>query len=135
MTTFPRPDRSKFKPNRVKTDLNDTLDIGWAEGVMSDGRPWRAEAWCQDQVTFLTFFFSSAGLENAADPDLAALLTREGLLRFVDDEGGVKGIRRPDDVGQDVWEVGVLIGDEDVYVESSPALQPYPKGMAELQGR
>jgi hypothetical protein len=124
---YPKPDRSRFVPNRVKTEANDTLDIGWAEGIMRDGRPWRAEAWCQDQVTFLTFFFSSLGLGRATDADLAARLTAEDLVTFVDEDGQVEGRRAKDDAGQRVWEVVVVVGDDDeLYVSSSPKLRPYP---------
>jgi hypothetical protein len=124
---YPKPDRSRFTPNRVKTEANDTLDIGWAEGVMGDGRPWRAEAWCQDQVTFLTFFFSSLGLEQATDADLTALLKAENLVTFVDEDGDAGGRLVRDDAGQEVWEVGVVVGDDELYVSSSPKLRPYPK--------
>jgi hypothetical protein len=136
MSAYSKPDRSHFTPNRVKTDANDTLDIGWAEGVMRDGRPWRAEAWCQDQVTFLTFFFSSLGLEQATDAVLTALLKAEDLVRFTSDEGesytGGRLIR--DDGGQEVWEVVVVVGDDDLYVSSSPALRPYPQAATATGG-
>ena len=126
MSAYPKPDRSRFTPNRIKTETNDTLDIGWAEGVMRDGRPWRAEAWCQDQVTFLTFFFSSLSLEKATDDDLTVLLKDEGLVRFVDESGDAGGRLVRDDAGQDIWEVVVVVGDDDeLYVDSSPKLRPY----------
>lgn len=129
MITYPKPDRSRFTPNRVKTEANDTLDIGWAEGVMRDGRPWRAESWCQDQVTFLTFFFSALGLEQATNADLTALLKAEDLVRYTGDEGEsyTGGRLIMDDAGQDIWEVVVVIGDDELYVSSSPKLRPYPK--------
>lgn len=127
MIAYPKPDRSRFTPNRVKTEANDTLDIGWAEGVMRDGRPWRAEAWCQDQVTFLTFFFSSRGLEQATDADLTALLKAEDLVTFVDESGAAEGRLTQDDAGQDIWEVVVVVGDDELYVSASPKLRPYPK--------
>jgi len=127
MSTYPKPDRTRFTPNRVKTDADDTLDIGWAEGVMRDGRPWRAEAWCQDQVTFLTFFFSSLGIEKATNDDLTTLLEVEGLVRFVGEEKYVEGRLTRDDAAHDIWKVVVVVGDDELYVSSSPALRPYPQ--------
>ena len=126
---YPKPDRSRSTPNRVKTEANDTLDIGWAEGMMRDGRPWRAEAWCQDQVTCLNFYFSSRGLENATDDDLAALLSDEALVRFRDEERFAEGRLMKDDSGRDIWEVTVALGDDEAtYVDASFPLAPYPKG-------
>ena len=127
MSAYPKPDRTRLTPNRVKTDANDTLDIGWAEGVMQDGRPWRAEAWCQDQVTFLTFFFSSLGIEKATNDRLTTLLEVEGLVRFVGEEKYVEGRLTRDDAGHDIWEVVVVVGDDELYVDASPALRPYPQ--------
>lgn len=40
---YPKPNRSDFKPNLKRTHKNDVLDIGWNEGVLSDGRPYRRE--------------------------------------------------------------------------------------------
>jgi len=36
---YPRVNRAHFKPNFVKKDRDDQIDLGWAEGVFSDGRP------------------------------------------------------------------------------------------------
>jgi hypothetical protein len=53
---FPIPDRSK-QPVRAEKDEDGVVDIGWCDGVLSDGRPFRAEMWAQDQVSCLTIFF------------------------------------------------------------------------------
>lgn len=36
---YPKVDRSNFILNQDKTLGNDTLDIGWSEGTLSDDRP------------------------------------------------------------------------------------------------
>lgn len=41
---YPAPYRSSHTPNFVKTPENDVLDLCWAEGVLSDGRPFRPSA-------------------------------------------------------------------------------------------
>jgi hypothetical protein len=74
ITTYAKPDRSKQPYNHRKTADNETLDIGWYEGVLADGRPYRAECWAQDQVTCLTFFFSTQGIEKATDDKVACKL-------------------------------------------------------------
>ncbi len=62
---FPVADRGGQTVSTVK-DADGVLDLGWCEGVLSDGRPrLRAElAWAQDQISMLTFFFSVLGLEG-----------------------------------------------------------------------
>ncbi len=59
---LPIPDRTKQAIRSTK-DQDGVIDIGWCDGVLSDGRAFRAEMWAQDQVSMLTFFFSSIGLE------------------------------------------------------------------------
>lgn len=44
---FDTPDRSDLVPNFRPTDENDVVDVGWCNGVLSDGRPYRAEYWEQ----------------------------------------------------------------------------------------
>ena len=61
---YAKPDRSNFTPNFRKTPENPDLDIGWAEGSLSDGRPYRLECWAADQITNITVFVSRLGLEH-----------------------------------------------------------------------
>lgn len=96
--TYAKPDRSKQVRNFTKTTDNDAIDIGHCEGTLSDGRPYAAELWAQDQVTALTIFFSRDGLD-LDDESGAELVEREGFARlgpkrgycavrpFVDDGG------------------------------------------------
>jgi hypothetical protein len=122
---YPKPDRSNYVPNEEPRPV----DIGWNEGVLSDGRPYRVECWAEDGITSLSFFFSTLGLENCNNQQFAALLEREGLLTF----GGEKrycGARPMTDAsGNDMWSVNVVVGDEEeLYVTVSGPLRPYQKG-------
>ena len=54
----------------------------FADGHVSDGRPYRNETWCRDQATFLTFFISVDGLETADKEELLGLVVSEGRLIF-----------------------------------------------------
>jgi hypothetical protein len=47
--TYPTPDRSKQIVQHSKGD-DGAVDIRWCDGVMSDGRAFRAEMWAQDGV-------------------------------------------------------------------------------------
>ncbi len=80
--THPKPDRSDQRPNFRKTEDHPAIDIGWNEGVLSDGRPYRAECWAEEQVTSLAVFFSAAGIKDLTNADALALLEREGLVTY-----------------------------------------------------
>jgi hypothetical protein len=123
---FPKPDRSDQRPNSVKTADNDVIDIGWDEGVFRDGRPYRVEAWCQDQVTSLTFFWSISDMPMATKEDLAKILVDEGLLRFTSEKHFVYGRQFVDPSRRRMWSVNVVVGDdEETYVRDSCRLKSY----------
>lgn len=125
---YPAPDRSNQRLNFGKTAEDDTLDIGWAEGTLSDGRPYRAECWCQDQVTMLTIFFSTLGLERATDADLEQLLVREKLVSFKVGNRFVRGARFVDPSSHELWSVNVVVGDdEDTFIADSVPLNVYAR--------
>jgi GTP diphosphokinase / guanosine-3',5'-bis(diphosphate) 3'-diphosphatase len=124
---YPLPNRTSFRPNRARTDEDSQLDIGWDEGIFSDGRPYRAEAWAEDGATFLTFFFSTEGLEYCDEAALRALLEGEGVLAFIRSDAVHIGAKRIiDDGGVEVWSATVVIGDEEgVFVEDRTNIKPY----------
>ena len=70
---FPVPDRSR-QPVRILKDENGMIDIGWCEGVLSDGRAFRAEMWAQDQVSSLTIFFKASTASKMTSTSTAPTL-------------------------------------------------------------
>jgi hypothetical protein len=110
---YPKPDRSKLVPNFVKTAENDVLDIGWAEGELSDGRPYRAEYWAQDQIGMVTFFFSVNGMEAHTDPMFQDLLVKEGLVEFPQAKVHLSARPLLDWSGNRMWSVNVVLDAED----------------------
>jgi hypothetical protein len=124
---FPRPDRSNQTPNFKKTDENPQLDIGWQEGVLNDSRPYRVEVWCEDQTSFVTYFFSVIGLEHETSDALVNMLEREGLLRFrLGAPRYTSATQIKDGRGQELWSVTVVVGTEDeTFVDETAALQRY----------
>ena len=82
---FNIPDRSGITRNTSRTEDSEDIDIGWADGTLSDGRPYRAECWATDQITVLTFFFSTAQIEAYTDAQFIQLLEDEGLIEFFGD--------------------------------------------------
>jgi len=123
---YPVPDRSNYVPNPSKSPENDQVDIGWNEGTLSDGRPFRMECWAQDQVTMLTIFMSARGIEDVDDAFFADLLEREGLVRFQPGRRYVSAARWHDVAGNDLWSVNVVVGDDEgVFVSDSLPLRKY----------
>jgi hypothetical protein len=135
-TEFPSVDRSGFKPNFTKNGSQDHIDIGFGEGRCSDGRPFRVEAWASMQISFITCYFSAVGIENYSNSDLKEYLTSEHVIEFKDEEFALSGFRginvdgrkRLDASSNEMWEVTVIVGDEDcTYIDRSPRLQTYKR--------
>ena len=100
---YPDPDRSQFAPNQHRDDpFLPESDIGFVTDVLTDGRPYRLVSWYQDGYTFVTFFFSSLGIENANSKQIMDLLNpilvesvpknyrklkKSGLVKIIDDAG------------------------------------------------
>ena len=117
---YPKPDRSDFRPRFVKDD-DGVLDIGWAEGTLSDGRPYRLEYWAQDQVTCLTIFVAFAGLDLADRERVALFLEQEGLVTFRGRQRYASARQMRDASGQEVWSINVVVGDtEHNFVTDGP---------------
>ena len=76
---YPIPDRSKQTIQHMK-DEDGVVDIGWCDGVLSDGRPFRAEMWAQGGVSMLTIFFSAIGLEDLDQAQIKELIVADTLL-------------------------------------------------------
>jgi hypothetical protein len=124
-SAYPSPDRSGYKPGQSR----DVKDIGWGEGVLVDGRPYRAECWAEGGVTVLTFFFSTRTLEDADKEALTSLLVQSGVVSFVGEDRFGGCATMVDGSGNEMWSVNVVIGDEDrLYARSAVELQPYDGG-------
>ncbi len=110
---YPAPDRSRRRI-LYSRDEDGVIDIGWCEGLLADGRPFRVEMWAQDGLSMLTIFFSTIGLEGASQKDLGDLIVAESLVSFRPD---VPERCDPhlftDDTGCAFWSVNVFVGDED----------------------
>src|SRR5690348_2298215 len=123
---FRLPNRSKQRVRRKKDD-DGVIDIGWCEGVLSDGRGFRAELWAQDQIDMLTIFFSAEGLADLDQQGLQALVVREQLVAFVDAATTFcEGRKYVDDAGNELWSVNIVVGaDRGTYVGDTVPFFPY----------
>ena len=127
----PKPDRSDALPNLAKTDENPVLDLGWTEGFLSDARPYRIEAWAEDQVSSITVFMSTNGIENYSNAQFADLLEREQLIAY--HPGGRRSAYAmpcTDASGNSLWSVNVVTGDdEETFVDVLADIRPYANGL------
>jgi len=127
-TKFPIPSRAGI-PVRFEKDADGVIDVGWCEGVLTDGRAFRGEMWAQDQVSVLTFFFSVIDLEQLDAAAIRSLVEREALVAFR--EAGptyCDGVVFVDGAGRRLWSVNVVVGDEDeTYIVGSVPFFPYSR--------
>lgn len=123
---FPIPDRSS-QPIRLAKDEDGVVDIARCHGVSSDGRAFRAEMWAQDQISMLTIFFSTAGLEDLDPEAMKRFVEQEGLVSFrTTAPSRCTAVSVTDDAGNPVWSVNVMVGDEDeTYLDGSIPIFPY----------
>lgn len=123
---YPAPDRSD-QVRHFRKDEDGVIDIGWSDGAMSDGRPYIAEMWAQDQVSMLTLFFSSKGIEDSNGEQIRNLIVKEGLVAF---RSGAQtycdSTAFIDCAGNALWSVNIVVGDEDnTYLTASPSIRRY----------
>jgi hypothetical protein len=122
---FPVP-KARDKIYSQKDD-DGVIDIGWCDGVLSDGRPFRAETWAQDLVTMITIFFSNIGLKELDNKALFKLVEDEGLVTFVDDEPKrLSALKWTNNDGNEFWSVNIAVGaEEQTFLSNSVPVFPY----------
>ena len=110
---YPVPDRANQKLNLDWSPDNDYLDVGWYGGILSDGRPFRVEYWYWEEMSVLTYFMSTRGIEKVTDSYFKELLVDEGLLTFLHRDPVLKAKKIRDASGNEMWSINVAVGDED----------------------
>lgn len=90
------------------------IEMGWAQGVLSDGRPWLASLWEDadgDRTLSLTFAVGADATDN--EEELLQYLLDEGLLVLVAAEIEFFICEQRDDLFSPtpLWMVDVLLGD------------------------
>ncbi len=123
---FPIPNRTK-QPIRHKKDEDGVVDVGWCEGLLSDGRAFRIEMWAQDNISMLTVFFSIVGLEHLEEDAMKNFLEEERLFIFNKNGPAFWATNLwLDDGGNQLWSVNVVVGDDDAsHINSSVPIFPY----------
>lgn len=122
---YPSIDRTNYQVCKVKNG-DGILDIGWTEGRLTDGRPYRAELWAQDQVTVLTVFFSALGLEDFDTAALSSLIETHGVVSFGSLIAPISVSLFQDGKENTFWSVNIAVGDEEsTFIKSSATIYSY----------
>ena len=78
---YPKVERENID---FSSDSN-ICNIGYNEGVLKDGRPYRLEVWSSNRIDTCTIFISNKDLEDKSDVDLVKYIANEGLIDIDDD--------------------------------------------------
>ncbi|MDY2636883.1 MAG: hypothetical protein SOV56_02960 [Phascolarctobacterium sp.] len=124
---FTAPCRVDYVPSPYEPNEEGVMDVGYKNGVMSDGRPYRLECWRMDELLMLTVLFSNQGLTGYKRADMPLLLEGEEILRFVGaGKPRLQAAQTTDDVGQSMWAINLMLADNrGTYAELAVQLHSY----------
>ena len=124
---FTAPCRVDYVPSPYEPNEEGVMDVGYKNGVMSDGRPYRLECWRMDELLMLTVLFSNQGLTGYKRADMPLLLEGEEILRFVGEgKPRLQAAQTTDDVGQSMWAINLMLADNrGTYAELAVQLHSY----------
>lgn len=127
MAEYPKIDRSNIIPEKQR-------DGGYSEGILKDGRPFRMEYWFEVNISSLSYYLPTIGIEDNSPEDLKEILISEGLISFDDEKflsSGFSSInvspnKITDASGNELWEIVVILQDEDGnYAKAHTQLKEY----------
>lgn len=122
------PTRIDYMPSPLEPDEDGVRDIGYAVGKLSDGRPYRVECWCMDDLVMATIMLDTKGLEAWDRANMMLLSEFEDLVTYVEERPRLQAAKTTDDAGNEVWAINVMLRkDSKVYAELCMNLKPYIK--------
>jgi len=122
MDNYPMIDRSNIN----FFDDPDVHNIGYHEGVLSDGRPYRLECWAMDQITNITVFTSTIDLEKSSRKQVLDYLENEGIFTRLNGEDYGYVTKFEDSKGNEFFSVNLVIADdEEMFFRSDIPLMPF----------
>lgn len=121
------PCRVDYVPSPYEPDEDGVMDVGYKNGVLSDGRPFRLECWRMDEMLMLTVLFSNEGLGAYSRVDMPLLLEGEEILRFVGTgKPRLQATHTTDDVGHSMWAINLMLANgQGTYAELLMQLNSY----------
>jgi hypothetical protein len=108
---------------------DDVFDIGWAEGVLRDGRPYRLECWGLAGSTGVTVFVASEGIEAFGAEVVNALLEASRVITTLNAQE-LSLHHFIDPAGTPCVSISYIVADEDddYCVKAHPPLTSYTGG-------
>ena len=86
-------------------------NIGYHEGILKDGRPYRLEVWSANRIDNATIFISNLGLEDKSDIDLVKYIAGEEIIDIDDDRATVNLYE--DINGNSFHSINLILNDKD----------------------
>ena len=100
------------KPNWSLASIDTgSKDLGWAEGVLSDGRPYYLERWQVEGSQLATVYFSSRDLDETPADRLCRLLVDAEIIALKQETLTIEAGIVEDSLGQQLVSVNVLLSD------------------------
>ena len=119
------PDRSGYIVSAHEPGDDGVLDLGFAKGAFSDGRPYKIECWCMDEIVMATVLFDETLMTAWKRADFALLLELEELFKF-NGRPLVQAARMKDDAGRGIWAVNLMVkNDKGLQAEILRPMQRY----------
>lgn len=116
--------------NRKDVDFqnnDEEINIGYAEGILSDKRPYRLECWSTYGITIITIFISILGIETYDKTQILDYLEKEGLFKRISGDETREVVTISNDNNK-FYSVNINIALEDeYYAESNIPLTPFAK--------
>ncbi|WP_353268077.1 hypothetical protein [Gemmatimonas sp.] len=124
--SYPQVDRSDLVPNFDGRAGDDVVDVGWAEGQLTEGRPYRLECWSLAGTTGVTVLMADEGLEASGLLEVNALLEASGVITNLAPQE-LTLHRFVDPSGTSCLSVSYVTANEDdeFFAEAHPPLKPY----------
>lgn len=88
-----------------------TRDLGWAEGYLSDQRPFFIERWQEGENQLATFYFSSERIKGKSVDELVILLLESQLLTLQKEPIPVDYAEVKDSSGQLLFSLNLVLSD------------------------
>ena len=112
---LPMLDRKKEVPARNEYGEH---NIGWNAGLLEDNRPYFAECWAMDQITSLTIYVTTKGIEGKTAEEMDRWFQDIGYYSYRDKDhhtARLDTFKNPD--GDEFYIITVTVG-----VDEEPAL-------------
>ena len=119
---LPMTDHTEEVPGRNEYG---EVNIGWYAGLLEEKRPFFAECWAADQITWLTIYVSAKGIEGKTPAEMDRWFQDIGYYSYREDEhypAYVRTFEKPNGDEFFMITVGVGVDDEPALIDGAPII-------------